>query len=107
MALRPIVLYPDSVLLKRTRAVDEVDDDVRQLVQDMIDTMRAAPGIGLAANQVGVSLRVCVVDATAGEQPGETRVLINPEVRSVEGTDVGEEGCLSFPDITLEIQRCQ
>ncbi|MDX1388766.1 MAG: peptide deformylase [Acidobacteriota bacterium] len=105
MALRPIVLFPDPVLLKPTQAVEEVDDEVRQLVQDMIDTMRAAPGIGLAANQVGVSSRVCIVDITGGEQPDELKVLINPEVRSFEGTDLGEEGCLSFPEITLEIER--
>ncbi len=105
MALRPIALYPDPVLLKPTQPVEEVDDEVRRLVRDMIDTMRAAPGIGLAANQVGVSSRVCIVDITAGEQPDQLKVLINPEIRSVEGTDVGEEGCLSFPDITLEVER--
>ncbi|MDX1390139.1 MAG: peptide deformylase [Acidobacteriota bacterium] len=68
MALRPIVLYPDPVLLKPTRVVETVDAEVRRLVEDMIETMRAAPGIGLAANQVGVSSRVCIVDVTGGDR---------------------------------------
>jgi len=103
--LLPIVLYPDPVLLEATEAVDEVDSEVRRLVRDMVDTMYAAPGIGLAANQVGVPARLCIVDLTAGEKPGQLKVLINPEVKEVGGSQVGEEGCLSFPDITLEIER--
>jgi peptide deformylase len=93
------------VLLEPTEPVDTVDDEVRRLVQDMTDTMYAAPGIGLAANQVGVPARVCIVDLTAGEKPGELKVLINPDVKRVEGSQIGEEGCLSFPDITLEVDR--
>lgn len=105
MSLRPIVLYPDAVLLKPTRPVEEVDDEVRALVRDMVETMYAAPGIGLAANQIGESRRVCIVDLSAGERPEELRVLINPSVEATEGTQIGEEGCLSFPDITLEVER--
>lgn len=105
MALRPIVLYPDPVLLKPTERVGEVDDDVRALAADMIETMHAAPGIGLAANQVGIPLRLCVVDLTAGDGPEPPLVLVDPEVREVSGADLAEEGCLSFPDITLEIER--
>jgi peptide deformylase len=105
MAIRPIVLYPDPALLEPTRAVDQVDEEVRQLVDDMVDTMYAAPGIGLAANQVGVPLRVCIVDLTAGERPEELKVFINPVIREVDGRQLGEEGCLSFPEITLEIER--
>lgn len=105
MALRPIVLYPDPVLLAPTRRVDAVDDEVRALVRDMVETMYAAPGIGLAANQLGVPLRVCVVDLSVGETPGELKVLLNPEIRSTSGSEVAEEGCLSFPDVTLEIER--
>ena len=105
MALRPIVLYPDPVLLRPTRRVDAVTPEVRDLVRDMAETMYAAPGIGLAANQVGEEVRVCVVDLSAGEREGELRVLINPEVREVSGIDQAEEGCLSFPDINLEIER--
>jgi peptide deformylase len=105
MPLRPIVLYPDPVLLTPTQPVQEVDDDVRTLVRDMVDTMYAAPGIGLAANQVGVSKRVCVVDLSVGENEGELTVFINPRVVATEGNEVGEEGCLSFPDIHLDIER--
>jgi peptide deformylase len=105
MAIRPVVLFPDPVLLTPTRPVERVDEEVRALVQDMVETMYAAPGVGLAANQVGEQLRVCVVDLTVGETRDELRVFINPEVVSTEGSQIGEEGCLSFPDITLEIER--
>ena len=105
MPLRPIVLYPDPVLLQPTQPVEKVDDGTRELVRDMVDTLYAAPGIGLAANQIGVRARVCIVDLSAGDRTGELKVLVNPEVRETEGRDVGEEGCLSFPEISLEIER--
>lgn len=105
MALLPIVLYPDPVLLKPTRPVAVITPEIRDLARDMAETMYAAPGIGLAANQVGWDVRVCVVDLSTGEREGELLVFVNPEVREVGGSDVAEEGCLSFPDITLEIQR--
>ena len=105
MAVRPIVLYPDPMLLGATRPVEHVDDAVRSLVEDLTDTMYAAPGIGLAANQIGVGLRVCIVDVSAGETPDSLHVLINPVIRGGEGRDLDEEGCLSFPDVTLEIER--
>jgi len=105
MAVRPIVLYPDPVLLRPTQPVDQVDDEVRELVLDMVDTMYAAPGIGLAANQVGVSKKICVVDLTGGEQPESLHVFINPVVVEHDGLEIGEEGCLSFPDVTLDVQR--
>jgi len=105
MAILPIVLYPDPVLLKPTRPVSEIDDRLRQLVADMVETMNAAPGIGLAANQVGVSKRVCIVDLSAGQEEGMLHVFINPELLEVNGRDVDEEGCLSFPDITFDVER--
>jgi peptide deformylase len=105
MALRPIVLYPDPVLLRPAHPVEAVTDEIRDLVRDMVDTTYAAPGIGLAANPVGVSLRVCIVDLTSGQRPGELRVFINPEVTATEGSQVGEEGCLSFPGVVLEVER--
>jgi peptide deformylase len=105
MAIRPIVLYPDPVLLRPTEPVERVDEDVRTLVRDMIETMYQAPGIGLAANQIGVAKRICIVDVSAGEQPDALIVLINPRVTHTEGEQVGEEGCLSFPDISLEVER--
>lgn len=105
MALLPIVLYPDPVLLRPTRPVAVITPEIRELVRDMTETMYAAPGIGLAANQLGRDVRVAVVDLSTGEREGELLVFVNPEVREVGGADVAEEGCLSFPDITLEIQR--
>ena len=105
MAVRPIILYPDPVLLRPTQPVEQVDDEVRELVEDMVETMYAAPGIGLAANQVGVSKRVFIVDLTAGEKPEALHAFINPVVVESEGLEIGEEGCLSFPDITLDVER--
>lgn len=105
MALRPIVLYPDPVLLNPTRDVAGITDEVRELVRDMVETMYAAPGIGLAANQVGSTHRVCVVDLSVGEKPGELRVFVNPRLVDAAGSDVAEEGCLSFPDIALDVER--
>jgi len=103
MAILPIVLYPDPILLKPTRPVAEIDDRVRQLVADMIETMHAAPGIGLAANQVGEADRICVVDLSVGEEDEALLVLINPEILETSGTDLDQEGCLSFPDITFDV----
>ncbi len=105
MAVRAVRLFPDPILLSPTRVVSTVGDDVRELVQDMIETMYAAPGIGLAANQVGSDLRLCVVDPSGGARPDGLRVLINPIVLATMGSQIGDEGCLSFPDITLEIER--
>ena len=105
MALRPIVLYPDPVLLSPTSRVETIDEEVRTLVRDMIDTMYAAPGIGLAANQLGVSKRICVVDLSVGDTPGELKVFVNPRIVESAGAETAEEGCLSFPDIHLDIER--
>jgi peptide deformylase len=105
MPRRPIVLYPDPVLLTPTKEVEIIDDEIKTLVADMVETMYAAPGIGLAANQVGVGKRVCIVDLSVGETPGELKVLINPRIVETGGADTAEEGCLSFPDITLDIER--
>lgn len=107
MAVRPIVLYPDPVLLRPTREVERVDDDVRRLVADMRDTMYAAPGIGLAANQIGVDRRVFVCDVTAGEEDGHFRAFVNATILDPVGREVGEEGCLSFPDVTLDVPRAE
>ncbi len=105
MAVRAVVLYPDPVLLKPTHPVVSIDAEIRRLVADMIETMYAAPGIGLAANQVGESMRLFVMDPSGGEEPGALRVVVNPVVLQVEGLQTGEEGCLSFPDITLDVDR--
>lgn len=106
MSIRPIVLYPAPVLLTETTPVAMVDQALRALVADMVDTMHAAPGIGLAANQVGDSRRVCVIDLSVGENIGELLILINPIILDRFGaTEVAEEGCLSFPDILIDVER--
>ncbi|HKY32214.1 MAG TPA: peptide deformylase [Candidatus Polarisedimenticolia bacterium] len=105
MAIRRIVKFGDPVLGTPTRRVEGIDDGIRTLVTDMIETMYAAPGVGLAANQVGVSLRVAVIDVTAGQEPGRVIVLINPDVVEQEGRQVEEEGCLSIPGYTEFVQR--
>jgi peptide deformylase len=105
MAIRPIMLYPDPILLEPTRPVETVDDEIRELVRDMTETMYHAPGVGLAANQIGLPLRLFIVDLTVGEEPGALRVFINPVIQETSGVQSGEEGCLSFPDISLEVQR--
>jgi len=92
MARLPIVLYPDLTLLSPTVRVEEVDDSVRQLVADMVETMNAAPGIGLAANQVQRTERVCIVDISAGEEEGMLHVFVNPEILETDGSHDDEEG---------------
>jgi len=97
MAIRPIVRYGESVLHGPSAKVDRIDDEIRVLLKDMVETMYAAPGIGLAAPQVGVPLRVIVIDLSVGERPGELIQLVNPELVEREGEQRHEEGCLSIP----------
>ena len=78
---------------------------LRDPARDLLETMHAAPGIGLAANQLGVGKRVCVVDLSVGENEDELYVFINPRIVTTSGSDVAEEGCLSFPDVHLDIER--
>jgi peptide deformylase len=105
MALLPIVKAPDPILKKTCYPVDAVDDDIRRLMDDMLETMYAAPGIGLAAPQVAVHKRVIVIDvAPPGER--DPMFLANPEiVTASDETNVHEEGCLSFPDQYAEVVR--
>ncbi len=105
MALLPIRIYPDPVLRTECRPVEDFDGKLRTLVADMIETMHAAPGVGLAANQVGVDLRVCVVDLSVGEDPKALHTLVNPEVLSRQGSATDVEGCLSLPGITDKVIR--
>ena len=97
MAIRPIVKFGDPVLHAPAVPVDRIDDEIRTLVDDMIATMYAAPGIGLAAPQVGVPLRVIVIDLSVGEDPAQVIRLVNPELVEREGDQKHEEGCLSVP----------
>ena len=105
MSVLEILTYPDPILRNRGDPVETIDEKIRKLVQDMTETMYAAPGIGLAAPQIGESLRVITVDiARNGEG---LIVMINPEIISSEGEYVDEEGCLSVPDFKESIRRKQ
>jgi len=103
MAIRDILLYPDARLNIVARPVAQVDDEIRTLVDDMAETMYAAPGIGLAATQLDVHLRVIVIDAS--EARNELVVLINPEIVAAEGEQQCEEGCLSVPGVYEPVTR--
>jgi len=97
MAIRPIVKFGDPVLHHPSSPVDRLDDEIRALLDDMVATMYAAPGIGLAAPQVGVPLRAIVIDLSVGEDPSQLIRLVNPEMLEREGEQRHEEGCLSIP----------
>ncbi|HEY3568713.1 MAG TPA: peptide deformylase [Thermoanaerobaculia bacterium] len=105
MAILPIRIYPDPVLRKKCRRVEAFDDGLRKLAANMVETMHAAPGVGLAAPQVGVDLRLAVVDISVGEDPAALRVLVNPEITRREGLETDTEGCLSLPGITDKVDR--
>ena len=103
--IRPILKYGDRILHEPSRPVDAVTPAIDQLVDDMIETMYAAPGIGLAAPQVGVPLRVAVIDITGGRRGGQVFTLINPVFVEREGMQLEEEGCLSVPGFNATVAR--
>jgi peptide deformylase len=110
MALRQIVTLPDPILRRKARPVTRFDADLQTLVDDMIETMREAPGVGLAAPQVGVSERVIVVEYMEDEEdedaPKKLYVMVNPEIKKIsEETELGIEGCLSVPGLQGEVER--
>ncbi|MBB35356.1 MAG: peptide deformylase [Hirschia sp.] len=106
MAIRPILTVPDPILKQVSKPVDKVDDQLRALMDDMLETMYDAPGIGLAAVQIGEPVRVIVMDlAREGEDP-QPRYFVNPEIlETVEDTQPYEEGCLSVPEIYETVER--
>jgi len=105
MAVRDIRLIGDPILAKKAEPVERVDADIVRLAEDMVETVHAAPGVGLAAPQVGISKRVIVVDLSIGQNKDDLIVLVNPEVVGTEGEVVCEEGCLSVPDIREKVSR--
>lgn len=105
MAILPILRYPHEALLTECEPVKEITADLERLVRDMIETMHAAPGVGLAANQVGVRLKLAIVDLTAGESKNEILVLINPRIVENLGHYIEDEGCLSLPGFTERLNR--
>src|SRR5947208_17147470 len=103
--IRPIVLWGAEVLEKPSEPVSNITDAEIKLVQDMIETMYKAPGVGLAAPQVGVSKRIMVTDATGGEKKDHLFTMLNPEIVSAEGEQFEEEGCLSIPGFSAIVVR--
>ncbi len=107
MTIRAILTYPDPILRRETEAVTIFDNGLKQLVADMAETMYDAPGIGLAAPQIGISSQVIVVDLSKDKGQKDFMPLINPKIISHEGRQVDEEGCLSIPDLTSKVKRFQ
>ncbi len=105
MAKRKILKLGHPNLLKKSEPIDLIDDEIRALARDMIETMHAAPGIGLSAPQLDVARRLITVDLSVGEDPGQLHVVINPEIVFREGEVVREEGCLSVPEIYEKVAR--
>jgi peptide deformylase len=107
MALREVVQFPDPRLKEVSKPITEVTDELRELARDMIDVMYDEPGIGLAAPQVGASVRMFVIDTEWGDEEMEKSptVVINPEISEREGRITWEEGCLSVPDYTATVER--
>lgn len=105
MAVLPILTYPDPRLKLVAEPISEVSDEIRTLVEDMAETMYAAPGVGLAANQVGILKRIFVIDVADEDDPSELLVFINPEIIELDGEQIFNEGCLSFPGAAEEIKR--
>jgi len=107
MALREVLSFPDPLLRRVSEPIEEVTDELRELARDMCDVMYDEPGIGLAAPQVGVAVRMIVVDTEWTEEEAERNpmVVVNPVITHSEGKIVWEEGCLSVPDFTAEVER--
>jgi peptide deformylase len=103
--IRPILKFGEAPLQVRAAAVGELTPDVQTLIDDMIETMYAAPGIGLAAPQIGAGLRIFVVDLSLGRKPGDLMVFVNPEFVELEGVQLEEEGCLSVPGFNATVAR--
>lgn len=103
--IRPILTYPDPELKKKSAPLTIINDSVRQLVRDMAETMYAAPGVGLAAPQIGVHQRVIVIDIAGSDEPPALIAAINPVIVHAEGETFEEEGCLSVPKYAANVRR--
>src|ERR1044072_470911 len=103
--IRPILKYGDTTLHGRAQPVAAITPEIETLIDDMIETMYAAPGIGLAAPQVGVSLKILVIDTSLGKDPAALHTMINPQFIEREGMQLEEEGCLSIPGFTSTVAR--
>ncbi len=102
-----ILIYPHKILLTKSEPVKKIDGSLQRLIDDMIETMYKAKGVGLAANQVGRPIQLLVMDITPEEEGPNPIVVINPVITAVEGNEVAEEGCLSLPNYSAKIKRAQ
>ena len=107
MAVRTILHYPDPRLRAPGKKVSALTEELHRLIDDMAETMYAAPGVGLAATQVGEGWQIFVVDCAAEGEASDLRVFVNPEILELEGTTSFEEGCLSFPGAREEVERAE
>ncbi len=107
MSLRPILIFPDPILRQKAKKITIFDDSLTELISDMAATMYDAPGIGLAAPQIGESIQLIVVDVSKEEDEQKFTVMLNPEITEREGSQVDEEGCLSVLDLTASVKRSQ
>jgi peptide deformylase len=107
MSIRKILHYPDKRLRLPGEPVTDFGPELQLLVDDMAETMYAAPGVGLAATQIGVTKQLFIVDVSSGEGPNDLRVFVNPEIVKAEGKIEWEEGCLSFPGVHQDITRAE
>jgi peptide deformylase len=105
MALREILIVGHPTLARKSAPVERFDDNLRRLARDMVETLHAAPGVGLAAPQVDADRRLIVIDLSVGENPDDVIILANPEILSAEGRAVDEEGCLSVPEVREKVAR--
>ncbi|AHF82183.1 MULTISPECIES: peptide deformylase [Rhizobium] len=106
MTIKPLIILPDPVLRQLSKPIERVDSDLQRLADDMLETMYDAPGIGLAAIQIGVPRRMLVIDIAREGEEKQPQVFINPEiVKSSDERSVYEEGCLSIPDYYAEVER--
>ncbi|RYZ65512.1 MAG: peptide deformylase [Proteobacteria bacterium] len=106
MTIKPLIILPDPILRQVSAPIERVDDAVRALSDDMLETMYDAPGIGLAAIQVGINRRMLVIDLSKEDEEKKPQVFINPEIlQSSDERSVYEEGCLSIPDYYAEVER--
>ena len=105
VAIRRIHTWPDDVLRRKADPVEDFGEELQALIDDMLETMYAAPGIGLAAPQVGVSRRLLVIDTSSDTDPGQVIVIANPEIVETEDEVEAEEGCLSVPEFRSDVKR--
>ena len=103
--IRTILHYPDKRLRERGKKVEAVTPEIQKLVDDMAETMYAAPGVGLAATQIGECLQLFIIDIADQDEPSDLKVFINPEILESDGAITWQEGCLSFPGVQEEIDR--